>query len=62
MSKPIARSTSWRAAIQPSATTPPAGPLSTAFRPRKAWASVSEPLDCMIESALPGSASSRRPT
>ncbi len=55
MSNPMARSTPACRAMCASATAPPAGPLSTAFRPRKWSASASAPLDCMMAMALPGS-------
>ena len=56
MSKPIARSKPARAATSDAPTTPPAGPESSAFGPRKRSASVSPPDDCMKRSTASGSA------
>lgn len=55
MSKPM---TSWRLAAADIAaipTIPPAGPERIASLPRKWWASVRPPEDCMNSSRTPGS-------
>ena len=55
MSKPITCRSPSAPASAAQATTPPAGPDSTASRPRNRDAGVRSPLDCMICSSEPGS-------
>ncbi len=56
MSKPTARAKPARSATKVAPTTPPAGPESSAFGPRKRSASVRPPEDCMKRSCASGSA------
>ena len=57
MSKPTTRSNPAALAVRAMPTMPPAGPDSTASRPRKARASTSPPLDCMNSSRTSPSSS-----
>ncbi len=61
MSKPMTRSKPAARAVSAMPTTPPAGPDRMASLPRKAFAAVSPPLDCMNSSgvASPRSAPTR---